>query len=54
MANAQLGSDALADLGFWGMVDGVLGEVELAALPGGAAEHPPPLVRAEPRPQDAG
>ena len=31
---AQLGTDALADGGVGGMVDGVCGEVELAALPG--------------------
>ena len=35
----QLSADAFADLDVWRMMDGVPGEVELAALPCGAAEH---------------
>lgn len=42
MANAQFDPDALAGPGIGGVMDGVLGEMELAALPSGAAEHGPP------------
>ena len=35
----QLSADALADLGVWVVVDGVAGQMELAALSCRAAEH---------------
>ena len=38
---AQLGTDALADGGVGSVVDGVGGEVELAALPGSGTKHGP-------------
>jgi hypothetical protein len=41
MANAQLGADALADREARRVMDGVPGEVELAALPCRAAQHRP-------------
>ncbi len=35
----QLLADALADRQFWGEMDGILGQVILATLPGDAGEH---------------
>ena len=35
----QLASDTLADFGVWGVMNGISGRVELAALPCGAARN---------------